>query len=221
MTAATPVSPLPAAPAGLSRRAKRFVEVEGLFVPQQSIEHLREAWTEHGIPAAEIDRAAAFDDRWGGLALPPAPFYESGPRILGADIPEGSAAEGWWIPAGDGRVSMAYGFLIGPAGEFGIHGSGWAPLHSSTEGWVESLALAAHARRWAKTITRITGESVDSLDLEGYEPVPEVQGLTDTWWRGENSLIALYRGEAVAMDAPGCLEAHVYDGLDEWGLHGG
>ncbi|MFE0654578.1 hypothetical protein ACFVZH_39310 [Streptomyces sp. NPDC059534] len=186
--AATPVSHIPAAPAGLTRRAKKFVEVEGLFVPQQSIELLREAWIEHGIPAAEIDRAVAFDDRWGGLALPPAPFYESGPRILGADIPEGSAAEGWWIPAGDGRVSMAYGFLIGPGGEFGIHGSCWAPLHASTEGWVESLALADHARRWAKTITRITGKSVDSLDLEGYEPVPEVLGLTDTWWRGKDSL---------------------------------
>ncbi len=103
----------------------------------------------------------------------------------------------------------------------GIHGHRWAPLHGSTEGWVESLALADHARRWAGTVTRVTGEAVDSLDLEGHEPVPEVRGLTDTWWRGRHSLIALYRGEAVAMDAPGCLEAHVYGGLDEWGLHGG
>ncbi|WP_374115715.1 hypothetical protein [Streptomyces sp. NK15101] len=83
------------------------------------------------------------------------------------------------------------------------------------------MALAGHARRWAGTTTRITGEAVDSLDLEGYEPVPEVRGLTDTWWRGEDSLIAPYRGEAVAMDAPGGLEAHVYGGLDERGLHGG
>lgn len=117
-------------------------------------------------------------------------------------------------------MSTAYGFVIGPGGEFGIHGYRWAPLHADTEGWVESLALAAHARRWARTITRLTGEAVDSLDLEGYEPVPEVRGLTDTWWRGADSLIAVYRGEAVAMDAPGCQEAHVYGGLDEWGLHG-
>ncbi|WP_406388750.1 hypothetical protein [Streptomyces sp. NBC_00887] len=221
MTAATPLSPIPVAPDGLTRRAKRFVEVEGIRVPRQCIGRHRDTWLRHGIPAAEIDRVAAFQNRWGGLALPPAPFYESGPRILDADVPEGSAAEGWWIPAGDCRVSMAYGFMIGPGGEFGIHGSHWAPLHASADGWVESLALAAHARRWAKTITRTTGKAVDSLDLDGYEQVPEVQGLTDTWWRGKDSLIALYRGEAVGLDAPQCLEAHVYGSLDQWGLHGG
>ncbi|MEU3922005.1 hypothetical protein [Streptomyces sp. NPDC029004] len=86
---------------------------------------------------------------------------------------------------------------------------------------MESLALAAHAGRWAKTVTKIRGKAVESLDLGGYEPVPEVQGLTDTWWRGEDSLIALYRGEAVGLDAPQCLEAHLYGGLDEWGVHGG
>ncbi|MFF0435504.1 hypothetical protein ACFYU9_25190 [Streptomyces sp. NPDC004327] len=215
------MSPVPVAPTGLTRRAKSFVELEGIRVPQPDIEDHRGAWIEQGVPAAEIDRAVAFEARWGGLALPPAPFYESGPRVLGADLPEGSTAEGWWIPAGDCRVSMAYGFMIGPGGEFGIHGYRWAPLHASTEGWVESLALVSHARRWAKTITRITGEAVDSLDLEGYEPVPEVQGVADTWWRGKDSLIALYRGEAVAMDAPGGLEAHIYGGLDEWGLRGG
>ncbi|MGW7071810.1 hypothetical protein ACWGII_30905 [Streptomyces sp. NPDC054855] len=221
MTAAAPVSPIPVAPAGLTRRAKRFVEVEGIRLPQHGIGRHRDAWMRHGIPAAEVDRVAAFQDRWGGLALPPAPFYESGPRILDADVPEGSTAEGWWIPAGNGRVSMTYGFMIGPGGEFGIHGSRWAPLHATTDGWVKSLALAAHARRWAQTITRTTGKIVDSLDLDGYEQVSEVQGLTDTWWRGKGSLIALYRGEAVGLDAPQCLEAHVYSGLDEWGLHGG
>lgn len=221
MVAATPVSPVPVAPDGLTSRAKRFVACEGIRVARQGIERHRHSWVERGVPAAEVDRAVAFDDLWGGLALPSAPFYESGPRVLGADAPEGSDAEGWWIPAGDCRYSMAYGFMIGPGGEFGIHGYHWAPLHASTEGWVESLALACHARRWAETITRVTGEAVESLDLEGYEPVPEVRGLTDTWWRGKDSLIALYRGEAVSMDAPGCLEAHLYGGLDEWGLHGG
>lgn len=53
--------------------------------------------------------------------LPPPPAYEGGPRILNADTPEGSDAEGWWFSAGDERVSMAYGFMIGPGGEFGIH----------------------------------------------------------------------------------------------------
>ncbi|MFD5064292.1 MULTISPECIES: hypothetical protein [unclassified Streptomyces] len=221
MRADTSASPIPAAPADLSRRAQRFVEVNGIRVPRQGIRRHRDAWIEHGIPAAEIDRAAAFQDRWGGLALPPAPFYEGGPRILDADCPEGSAAEGWSFPAGSCRVSMAYGFMIGPDGAFGIDAYRWTPLHASTDGWVESLALADHAGRWAKTITRIKGKDVESLDLHGYEPVPEVQGLTDTWWRGKDSLIALYRGEAVGLEAPQCLEAHVYGGLDEWGLHGG
>ncbi len=217
----TSASPIPVAPAGLSGRARRFVEVDGIRVPRQGIHRHREAWIGHGIPAAEIDRAAAFQDRWGGLALPPAPFYEGGPRILDADCPEGSAAQGWSFSAGSGRVSMAYGFRIGPDGAFGIDAHHWTPLHATTDGWVEALALAAHARRWARTLTKITGKAVESLDLDGCEPVPEVQGLTDTWWRGKDSLIAIYRGEAVGLDAPQCLEAHVYGGLDEWGLHGG
>ncbi|MGQ4730848.1 hypothetical protein ACUN3E_24655 [Streptomyces sp. Ju416(a)] len=216
-----PVSPVPVAPAGLSRRAQRFIETEGIRVHRQDIRPHHDAWIEHGIPAAEIERATAFQDRWGGLALPTAPFYEGGPRVLDADCPEETPAEGWSFPAGDCRVSMAYSFMIGPDGAFGIDAYRWTPLHASTDGWVESLALAAHAQRWAETITRIKGKAVESLDLNGFEPVPEVQGVTDTWWRGRDSLIALYRGEAVGLDAPQCLEAHTYNGLDEWGLHGG
>ncbi|WP_371680988.1 hypothetical protein [Streptomyces sp. NBC_01276] len=214
-------NPAPLAPAGLSRRAQRFVQVEGIRVHRQDTRRHRDAWLGHGIPAAEIDRASAFQDRWGGLALPPAPFYEGGPRILAAGRPEGTRAEGWSFPAGDCRVSMAYGFMIGPDGTFGIDAHHWTPLHANTDGWVESLALAAHARRWAGTVTRIKGKAVESLDLGGFAPVPEVQGVTDTWWRGKDSLIAVYRGEAVGLDAPQCLEAHIYGGLDEWGLRGG
>ncbi|MFJ8112324.1 hypothetical protein [Streptomyces sp. NPDC096132] len=212
---------IPIAPAGLSRRARRFVEADGIRVPREDIRRHRDVWIERGIPATEIDRAAAFQDRWGGLALPPAPAYEGGPRILDADCPQGSAAQGWSFPAGDCRVSMAYGFMIGPDGAFGIDADRWTPLHADADGWVESLALAAHAGRWARTVTKITGPAVESLDLAGYEPVPEVRGVTDTWWRGRDSLIAVYRGEAVGLDAPRCLEAHVYGGLDEWGLQGG
>lgn len=71
-----PVSPVPVAPASLSRRAQRFIETEGIRVRQQDIWRLHDAWIEHGIPATEIERATAFQDRWGGLALPPFPFYE-------------------------------------------------------------------------------------------------------------------------------------------------
>lgn len=66
------VSPIPVAPVGLSSRAQRFVEVDGIRVPRQDIRCHRGAWIERRIPAAEIDRAADFQDRWGGLALPPA-----------------------------------------------------------------------------------------------------------------------------------------------------
>lgn len=72
------------------------------------------------MPAAEIERAIAFQDLWGGIALPPAPAYEGGPRVLEADLPEGPTEDGWRFPAGNCRVSMAHGFMIGPGGEFGI-----------------------------------------------------------------------------------------------------
>jgi hypothetical protein len=176
VTADDPVSPIPVGPDGLSRRAQWFIQADGIRLPRQDIRHHRDAWIGDGIPAAEIERAANFQGRWGGLALPPAPFYDGGPRILDAGRPEGPAAEGWSFPAGDCRVSMAYGFMIGPDGAFGIDGHQWTPLHASTDGWVESLALAAHARRWATTVTRLTGKAAAALDLGGYEPVPGVPG---------------------------------------------
>ncbi len=116
---------------------------------------------------------------------------------------------------------MAYGFMIGPDGAFGIRADHWTPLHASVDGWVESLALAHHAALWAKSITKISGAAVDALDLDAYIPVPEIQGITDNWWRGTDSLVAVYRGEAECLAAPQCLTAHIYRGLDHWGLRGG
>ncbi|MYT73468.1 MULTISPECIES: hypothetical protein [unclassified Streptomyces] len=220
MTADTRWPLIPQAPEGLSRRARSFIEAHGLRVPRRDLTLHREAWLQHGIPPAEIDRAVAFQERWGGIALPPAPVYEGGPRVLEAGVPEGSPVSGWRFSAGGCRVSMAYGFMIGPGGEFGIDADHWTPLHASTEGWVEALALADHASHWAKTITKIQGDAVEELDLDGFEPVPEVEGLADTWWRGKDSLIAVYRGEASGFDAPHCFRAHVYGGLDAWGLRG-
>lgn len=146
MTASSPVSPIPVGPTGLSSRARRFVEVAGIRVPGQDIQRHRGARIGHGIPAAVVDRATAFQDRWGGLALPPAPFYEGGPRILDAGCPERMAGQGWSFEAGQGRVSMAYGFMIGSDGAFGIDAYQWTPLHADTDGWVESLALAEIGR---------------------------------------------------------------------------
>nr|WP_245234759.1 hypothetical protein [Streptomyces flavochromogenes] len=51
--------------------------------------------------------------------------------------------------------------------------------------------------------------------------MPEVRGVNDNWWRGKGSLIAVYRREAVGLDAPQCFEAHIYGGLGEWALHSG
>lgn len=165
----------PRTPEGLSRRARGFVETHGMRLPCQDLRPYRDVWLEHGIPAAEIDRAVAFQEVWGGIALPPAPAYEGGPRVLEADFPEDRGTDGWCFSAGDCRVSMGYGFMIGPGGEFGIDADHWTPLHSSTQGWVEALALAHHAGSWAQTVTKIKGDAVEEVDLDGFEPVPEVR----------------------------------------------
>ncbi|NUW44122.1 hypothetical protein [Nonomuraea rhodomycinica] len=202
------------APEELTRRARFFVSAHALRFTSCDVDQSRKRWLGLGIPATEIDRVTAYARRWGGLALPPAPRYDGGPRILNPDIPERTPAEGWLFEAGEPRTAVAYSFMIGPQGEFGLYGYRWAPLHSSVEGWVESLALAYHASTHAKSITKVTGQDVDALPLAGYETVPEVAGLADNWWRGSDSLVAVYRGEAECMSAPHCRVAYVYSGLE-------
>lgn len=163
---------------------------------------------------------AAYQDRWGGLLLPPAPQYDGGPKYLDPDSPEEDSA-GWWFEAGMQRTAAPYSFMISPSGEFGMQAEEWAPLHATIEGWVESVALAHHASGWAKQVTKLVGEDVASIDLTGYVQVREVMGLTDTWWRGQDALIALYSGEAAALNFPRGRTAVIYSGLDEWGLRGG
>lgn len=60
----------------------------------------------------------------------------------------------------------------------------------------------------------VTGEGVDAIALDGFEPVEEVNGMADTWWRGNDSLVALYTGEAECMSAPVCRTALIFSGLD-------
>lgn len=86
---------------------------------------------------------------------------------------------------------------------------------------MESLALAHHASLWAEQVTRLVGDDVDGIELDGYTPVREVVGLADTWWRGSDSLVAIYSGEATSLAFPEGRTAFVYSGLDEWGLRGG
>lgn len=183
----------------------------------------RDASLAAGIPAEQFDRFVAFENRWGGLTLPPARVYEGGPRYFGADCLEEAPVGGWWFEAGMQRCSVPFSFMIGPNDEFGLSGvgGGWVPLHASVEGWIESVALSHHAALWAENIRIIRGRAVESLDLGNFDRVAEVQGLADTWWRGPDSLIAVHRGEAEALAHPGSLRAFVYSGLGDWGLNGG
>jgi hypothetical protein len=162
----------------------------------------------------------AFEERWGGLALPPAPCYEGGPRVFGADTPEELSELGWAHYAGDQRSSVPFSFWTGPHDEFGIRGPRWTPLNASVEGWVESVALAHHAALFARKTTKLNGADVDALDLSGFEQVPEVRGLADTWWRRPGSYIAVFRGEALARGGGGrhapTARAIVYEAIPEW-----
>ncbi|MFF4402151.1 hypothetical protein [Streptomyces sp. NPDC001480] len=208
-------------PDRLTRRARNFVSVHGIKVDVRPVEEHRQWWLDRDVPSAVIDRMATFEARWGGLLLPPAPQYDGGPKYFDPDSPEGSPAEGWWFEAGTQRTAVPYSFMIGPGGEFGIHAGRWVPLHTTVEGWVESLALAHHAAMWAKQVTKATGDDVDRIALDSYEPVREVRGLADTWWRGTDSLVAIYSGEAECFSFLRGRTALIYSGLDEWGLLGG
>lgn len=208
------------APEELSERAQSFVRVHGLRLEGLGAAQYRARWLELGIPEVVLDRVEAFDEQWGGLALPPVPTYEGGPKQFCPDVPETALSDGWWFWAGDQRTSVSYSFMIGPRGEFGLGTAAWVPLHASVGGWIESVALTHHATMWAKQITKVTGDDVDALDLGSYEPVPEVEGLADTWWRGTDSLIAIHTGQAEFFSRPDYRTAVIYSGLDRWGLYG-
>jgi hypothetical protein len=205
----------------LTRRGEWFVASHCVRCECPGAEGYRDRWLEIGVSATQVDRVIEFQRRWGGLVLPPSLDYEGGPKMLCADMPVDALERDGWFGAGEERVSMAYGFAIGPAGEFGIDGDRWVPLHASIEGWVESAALAHHASYSAQQISTIRGDAVDELALNDFEPVTEVRGLADTWWRGTDSLIAIHTGEAECFGAPRLRVARIYAGLDEWGLSGG
>ncbi|MFI9503993.1 hypothetical protein [Nocardia sp. NPDC052566] len=114
-----------------------------------------------GISAVQVERVIEFQRRWGGLVLPPSPGYEGGPKMLCTDMPSEALERDGWFEAGVQRASMAYSFMIGPAGEFGIDGDRWVALHASIEGWIESVALAHHASYWAQQISTLRGDAVD------------------------------------------------------------
>jgi hypothetical protein len=198
----------------MTRRAQTFVDADGHRLGGGMSDTVRDHWQQHGVPADVIERMAAFEAEWGGLLLPPAPRYDGGPKVLHSDMPEASTTGEWWFDAGDQRFSMGYSFRVGPHGEFGIDdGRGRAVLHASVAGWVESLALAYSAALSAPRITTVRGTAVDDLDLSGMEQFAEVAGVSDTWWRGEDHVIAVYRGEAGLFDNPALQVGTVYSGI--------
>ncbi|MET8430899.1 hypothetical protein [Nocardia sp. NPDC004860] len=186
------------------------------------MEDHRQWWLERGIPAGLIDRMTANQKKWAGLHLPPAPQYDGGPRYFYPDSPESDTA-GWWFEAGTQRTAVPLSFMIGPSGESESKPTGRGGhlcIRPSRAGWNHSLWLTTH-RRGARQITRLIGDELDGIDLDNYEPVREVMGLADTWWRGSDSLVALYNGEAEGLDFPRARVAPIYSGLDKWGLHDG
>jgi hypothetical protein len=195
------------------------VRTHGVRLEPVALDDHRDRWLAAGIPGEQIDRVVAFEEKWGGIVLPPSPCYDGGPKYLDADCPGETSGVGWWFEVGAPRTALPYSFGIGPDDTFGIHDSGtWVPLHESIEGWIESLSLAHHASSRAASIRILRGPEVDGLDLAGFEEVRAVRGVADRWWRGTDSLVAVYRGESELFAHPASAAAHVYSGLDEWGL---
>lgn len=194
------------------------MQSHGVRLDPLPLDDHRDRWLTAGIPGEQIDRVVRFEARWGGLTLPPSPAYDGGPRYLSADVPTSEPGVGWCFEAGVQRTAVPFSFVIGPGDEFGLYGGSWVPLHASIEGWIESIALAHHASIRADTIKVVRGIAVDELDLDGFEEIAEVRGLRDTWWRGTDSLVAVFHGEAEAWGRPAAVKAVIYSGLDEWGL---
>ncbi|WP_330270811.1 hypothetical protein OG205_26850 [Lentzea sp. NBC_00516] len=74
------------------------------------------------------------------------------------------------VRSGSCPDGVAYTFLIGPKGEFGIEDDALVVLHESVEGWVEALALADHAVPMATRITKVVGEETPSSPCTPAKP---------------------------------------------------
>ena len=199
-------------PSGLSSCARRFVRTHGVRVPSWSVERHLSHWTGLGRPDTAIEALLAHQERWGGLALPPADDYEGGPYDLDADDPDPEL-----FAVGRPRCSVPFAFAVDREGRFGVCGSGlpWVPLHSSVAGWVESLALTYHARQNAQTVRRLAGSQAEKLiaGLAGRAPAPEVGGLADNWWRTDNGYAWVPTGESLLFGGRSRAVAVLYEGV--------
>ncbi|MEU7823494.1 hypothetical protein [Catellatospora sp. NPDC049133] len=201
---------------GLTLRARAYLAAYGVRREVWSPEQHRRHWHRYHRPAAAIEHLAAYQGRWGGLELPPTPEYEGGPHVLDADDPTVEEGRGACFTAGRPRSASAYGFMVDGDGRFGIVADGtWVPLHGSVEGWVESIALRHLADRMPAEVALATGARLDGLpERLRLRPVTEVAGAADGWWRGEDTLLAIYRGEARLFDNVQYQTAYLYTGVD-------
>lgn len=194
------------------------MSVHGIWIDVPPAQEWRQRWGEGSVPLDVIERAAACQTRWGGLALPPSPGGDDGdggPRVLCVGTPkreDGFAEQGWWFEAGPQRTALPYSYLIGPDGSFGLAGDTWVPLHATIEGWIESLALAYAARSMTGTVTKVSGSAVADLDLAGMRLVPVTAGLANTWWLRDGSLVAIHNGEAELFGRLAYRTAYVHSG---------
>jgi hypothetical protein len=190
-------------PSGLSLRARRFLANRAKREEAPSAADHREHWRSQELPEAAVELAAGFQDRWGGLALPPIRHYDGGPAFLTADLPGRVDGVGWRIAAGRPRVPVGYRYYVDEAGRFGIEsttGGRRVPLHGSVAAWVEACALEDAATGW-DLVARRRGEVREIVT--GWVPrvgpltqVPEVAGLADSWWRGDGVMVWICAGAA-------------------------
>lgn len=207
-------------PSGLTRRAASFVRVHGARITTWSSEQHVAHWTQLGRPRPAIDQLVRFQERWGGLALPPAASYEGGPDVLDADDPD-MDDDGLVFSPGYPRCSVPYSYALDDQGRFGLCGSSrWVPLHASIEGWVEALALTYLARETASVVRRLSGEAATEMidRVAGFSPVAEVAGLADNWWRLPDVLVAVYTGEARFFGGRANPTIYTYEGVHDAGM---
>ncbi|MFG1755235.1 hypothetical protein [Streptosporangium sandarakinum] len=190
-------------PFGLSPRAQWFLQEKGRREREPTAEELHKHWQRHGKAGPLLDLMVTYQARWGGLALPEltVPLYDGGVAVMTAgDLGDIEGVDPCFT-AGTDHYSVAHWFCVDLQGRFGILYEDWVPLHSSVSGWIEAYALADAAQRMHRVEVWKGRQATDRARaliaaLPELARVPEVEGLADNWWQGDEALLALYEGEA-------------------------
>jgi hypothetical protein len=199
----------------LSQRALSFVWGHGQRLPSSRAAQCVDSWIGHGVDRALAQRAVEYEQRWGDLYLPPSMFYNGGPKYLGSDVLVGDWSAGGYLEAGPARFSVAYDFLVGPDGVFGVGETEFVPLYASVEGWIESLAIEYLLRCVATEIRTFRNSNVSSLGLSTMSPFPQVPGLADTWLIDDERVVFVCRGIGFLSGYLGDVIAVVYSGIPD------